>query len=60
MIPVVVGVLGTFPTGLEKRYVKLEIGGRIKIILTTAFLRTARILRRVLETLGVLLSLRLK
>ena len=38
---------------------ELEIRGRIETIQTTAMLRSDRILRRVLETRGVLLSFRL-
>ena len=38
----------------------LEVGGRVETIQTTALLRTARILRRVQETWGDLLSLRLQ
>ena len=36
----------------------LEVGRRVETIQTTALLRTTRILRRVLETWGDLLSLR--
>ena len=38
----------------------LEVGGRVETIQTTALLKTARILRRVLETEGDLLSLKLQ
>ena len=38
----------------------MEVGRRVETIQTTALLRTARILRRVLETWGDLLSLRLQ
>ena len=38
----------------------LEVGGRVEIIQTTALLKTARILRRVLETGRDLLSLKLQ
>ena len=38
----------------------MEVGGRVETIQTTALLRTARILRRVLETWGDLLSLKLQ
>ena len=48
MIPIVVGVLGMIPKGLEKRLEAIEIRGRIESIQTTTLL--ARILRRVLET----------
>ena len=47
IMPIVVGVLGT-------------VGRRVETIQTTAFLRTARILRRVLETWGEILSLKLQ
>ena len=47
--PIVAGAFGTVPKGLEKGLVGLEIRGRIKTIQTTALLRSARILRRVLE-----------
>ena len=60
MIPIVVGALGTVPKYLEKRLEALEIRGRIEIIPTTVFFRSVRILRRVLETLGDLLLLRIQ
>ena len=46
------GSLGTVPKGLLKRLADLEIRGRVETIQTTTLLRTARILRRVLETEG--------
>ena len=46
----VVGVLGIVPKVLEGELEMLEIRERIKTIQTTALLRSARILRRVLET----------
>ena len=58
--PVVIGALGTITQGLLKGLEDLEVGGRIETIQTTALLRTARILRRVLETWGDLLSLKLQ
>ena len=54
IVPIVIGVFGTITKGLEG----LEVGGRVETIQTTALLRTARILRRVLETWGELLSLK--
>ena len=42
--------LGTVTKGLLKGLEDLEVGGRVENIQTTALLRTARILRRVLET----------
>ena len=50
IIPIVIGVFGAVTKGLLKRLEDLEIGGRVETIQTTALLRTARILRRVLET----------
>ena len=59
-MPIVIGALGTVTKGLLKDLDVLEIGGRVETIQTTALLRTARILRRVLETWGDLLSLKLQ
>ena len=50
IVPVVIGVLGTVTKGLLTGLEDLEVGGRVETIQTTALLRTARILRRVLET----------
>ncbi len=50
IVPIVIGTLGTITTGLLKGLEDLEVGGRLEIIQTTALLRTAKILRRVLET----------
>ena len=50
IVPVVIGALGTITKGLLKGPGDLEVGGRVETIQTTALLRTARILRRVLET----------
>ena len=60
IVPIVIGELGTITKGLLKGPEDLEIGERIETIQTTALLRTARILRRVLETWGDLLSLKLQ
>ena len=57
--PIVIGAFGTVTEGLLKGLEDLEVGGRVEGIQTTALLRTARILRRVLETWGDLLSLNL-
>ena len=51
--------IGTVTKGLLKGVEYLEVGRRVETIETTAFLRTARILRRVQETRGNLLSLKL-
>ena len=58
VIPLVLIVLGALPKGLERGLEQLEIKERIKTIQTTALLRLARILRRVLETWEDLLLLR--
>ena len=50
IVPIVIGALGIITKGLLKGLEELEIGGRVETIQTTALLRTARILRRVLET----------
>ena len=50
VIPIVISALGTIPKGLVKRLKMLEIRGRVETIQTTVLLRSARILRRVLET----------
>ena len=49
-IPTVISELGTVTKGLLKGLADLEVGGRVETIQTTTLLRTARILRRVLET----------
>ena len=49
-IPIVDGALGTIIKRLVKRLKDLEIRGRVETIETTTLLRSARILRRVLET----------
>ena len=58
-MPIVIGAFGTVTKELLKGLEDLEVGGRVETIQTTALLKTARILRRVLETWGVLLSLNL-
>ena len=50
IMPIVIGAFGTITKGLLKSLEDLEIGGRTETIQTTALLRTARILRRILET----------
>ncbi len=49
-ILIVIGALGTVTKGLEQGLEDLEIRGRVAYIQTITFMRTARILRRVLET----------
>ena len=60
IVPIVIVAFGTVTKGLLKGLEDLEVDGRVETVQTTALLRTARILRRVLETSGDLLSLRLQ
>ena len=50
ILPIVIGAFGTITKGLLKGLEDLEVGGRVETNQTRALLRTARILRRVLET----------
>ena len=50
IIPIVIGSFGTVTKGLLKGLEDLEVGGRVETIQTAALLKTARILRRVLDT----------
>ena len=52
VIPIVIGVLDTVTKGLVQGLYDLEIRGWVETIQTTALLRSARVLRRVLETWG--------
>ena len=52
IVPIVIGAFGTVTKGLLKVLEDLEVGGRVKTIQTTALLKMARILRRVLDTWG--------
>ena len=49
IVLIVIGALGTITKGLLKGLEDLEGGGRVETMQMTALLRTARILRRVLE-----------
>ena len=60
IVPIAIGALGAVTKGLLKGLENLEVGGRVETIQTIALLRTARILRRVLETWVDLLSLKLQ
>ena len=60
IIPILIGAFGTVTKWLLKGLEELEVGGRVETIQTTALLRMSRILRRVLETWGDLLSLNLQ
>ena len=59
-IPIVISALGTVIERLVKGLEDLKMTGRLETIQTTALLRSARVLRRVLETWGDLLSLKLQ
>ena len=60
IVPIVIGAFSTISKGLLKGQEDFEVGGRLETIQLTALLRTAGILRRVLETWGDLLSLKLQ
>ena len=60
VIPIMVDALGAISKVLVKGLEDLEIKGQVEIIQTTALLKSARVLRRVLETWGDLLSFRLQ
>ena len=60
IVPIMISAFGTITKGLLKGLEDLEVGGRVETIQMTALLRTARILRRVLETRGDFLSLKLQ
>ena len=60
MIAIVTGPLGTVIKGLVQRLEDSEIRGQVKTFQTTGLLRSARILRWVLETWWDLLSLELQ
>ena len=59
IIPIVIDAFGTVTEVLLKGLEDLKVGGRVETIQTTTLLRTTRILKRVLETWGDLLSLKL-
>ena len=50
IIPIGIDAFGTVTKGLLKCMEDLKVGGRVETFQTTAFLKTNRILRRVLET----------
>ena len=50
IIPIVIGAFGTVTKGLLMGLEDLEVGGQVGSIQNTTLLRTARILRRVLQT----------
>ncbi len=49
IVPIVIGPFGTVTKGLLKGLEDMEVGERVETIQTTALLKTARTLRRVLE-----------
>ena len=59
-ILIVIGALGTVTERLIKGLEDLEIRGRVETTQTTALLKSARIRKRIKETWGDLLSLRLQ
>ena len=50
VVPIKTGELGTVTEGLVKRLEDFEIRGQVKTMQTIALLRSAKMLRRVLET----------
>ena len=60
IVPIGICAIGTITKGLLKILEDLEVGGRVATIQKTALLRTARVLRRVLETSADLRSLKLQ
>ena len=60
VILIVIGALGTVTKILVQELEDLEIRGRVETIQTTAFLRLDRIQRKVLETWGDFLLLKLQ
>ena len=60
VILIVIGALGTVTKVLLQGLEDLEIRGQVETIQTTALLRSARILRIVLETWGSLQSIKLQ
>ena len=56
VIPIVIGAFGNDTKGLVQKLESLEIWGQVETIQTTALVRSVRILRRVLESWGDLLS----
>ena len=49
IVPIVIDAFSTVSKGLLKSLDDMDVGGRVETIQMTALLRTARILRRVLE-----------
>ena len=60
IVPIMTGSFGTVTKGLLKGLEDLEVGGRVETIQTTAFMKTDRISRRILQTWRDFLSLNLE
>ena len=60
IIPIVIKAIFTVTKGLVEELEELKVTGRVETIKTTALLRSARILKIVLETLGEILLLKLQ
>ena len=60
IVPIVIGAFGTIAKVLLKGLEDLEVGWRVETIQMTALMRTVKILRRVQENWGDLLSLKLQ
>ena len=60
VIPILIGALGTISKTLKKTLDKKEIRGRTETFQTKALLKSAWILRKVLETWSDFLSIRLQ
>ena len=60
ILPIVIGAFGTITKGLLKGLDDLDVGGLVETIQMTALMRTDRILKRVLQTWGDLLPLKLQ
>ena len=58
IIPIVISLFGTVTKWLLKELEDLRVGGWVDTIQSTAFMRMVKILRRVLETWGDLLSIK--
>ena len=58
-VTVISVMVGTFPKSLLKRQEEIEIRGQVETILITALLKSARVLKRVLETQKELLSFKM-
>ena len=59
VILIVIGTISIVTKGLVQELEDIEMRGRVLTIQTRALLISARVLRRILETRGDLLSLRL-